>query len=134
MPMRCLTFLFLVLFCGAACAQADQSPLSRLLLSGAWCSFSYNKISGYSKTTRYEFLGNGTYRQGRRGEGGSSGPYGSIARQSGASAGGRWGVQNGVLFMAEGYGQMQPVQTQVYTNSAGYPIIRGDGVEYPRCQ
>lgn len=132
--MRCLTFLSVMLFCGAAFAQADQSPLSRLLLSGAWCSFSYNKTTGYSKTTRYEFLGNGTYRKGRRGEGGSSGPYGSIASQSGGSGGGRWGVQNGALFMAEGYGQMQPVQTQVYTNSAGHPIIRGDGIEYSRCQ
>jgi hypothetical protein len=123
-----------MLCCGAAFAQADQSALSRLLLSGAWCSFSYNKTSGYSKTTRYEFFGNGTYREGSRGEGGSSGPYGSIASQSGGSASGRWGVQNGMLFMAEGYGQLQPVQTQVYTNSAGYPIIRGDGIEYSRCQ
>jgi hypothetical protein len=132
--MRSLALLSVMLFCGAAFAQADQSPLSRLLLSGAWCSFSYNKTSGYSKTTRYEFLGNGTYRQGRRGEGGSSGPYGSIASQSGGRGVGRWGVQNGVLFMAEGYGQMQPVRTQVYTNSAGNPIIKGDGIEYSRCQ
>ncbi len=132
--MRWLTFLSVMLFCGAAFAQTDQSPLSRLLLSGAWCSFSYNKTTGYSKTTRYEFLGSGTYREGRRGEGGSSGPYGNIASQSGASGGGRWDVQNGVLFMAGGYGQMQPVQTQVYTNSAGHPIIRGDGIEYSRCQ
>jgi hypothetical protein len=36
--------------------------------------------------------------------------------------------------MAEGYGQMRPVQTQVCTNSAGHPIIRGDGIEYSRCQ
>ena len=123
-----------MLFCGTAFAQADQSPLSRLLLSGAWCSFSYNKISGYSKTTRYEFFANGAYREGRRGEGGSSGANGSIASQSAGSGGGRWGVHNGMLFMAEGYGQMQPVQTQVYTNSAGHPIIRGDGIEYSRCQ
>jgi hypothetical protein len=33
--MRCLVFLSVMLFCGAAFAQADQSALSRLLLSGA---------------------------------------------------------------------------------------------------
>ena len=132
--MRCLTLLSAMLCCGAACAQADQSPLSRLLLSGAWCSSSYNKTTGYSKTARYEFLANGTYREGRRGEGGSSGPYGSIASQSGGAGSGRWGVHNGTLFMAEGNDPMQAVQTQVYANSAGNPIIKGDGIEYSRCQ
>ena len=132
--MRYLMFLLMMLFGSAAFAQADQSHLSRLLLSGAWCSFSYNKTTGYSKTVRYEFYSNGTFREGQRGEGGSSGPYGSMASQSGGGASGRWGVQNGVLFMAEGYGQFQPVQTQVYTNSSGQPIIRGDGLEYSRCQ
>jgi hypothetical protein len=116
-----------------AFAQAKPAPLERLLLSGAWCSFSFNKITGYSNTTRYEFFANGTYRKGRRGEGGSSGPYGSIASQSQGAGGGRWAMQNGALFMSQGNDAMQPVQTQAYTNSAGHPIIRGDGVEYSRC-
>ncbi len=36
--------------------------------------------------------------------------------------------------MAKGYGQLQAVQTQVHTNSAGHWIIRDDGIEYSRCQ
>ncbi len=132
--MKCLMFTLMLICGGTACAQADQSPLSRLLLSGAWCSFSYNKTTGYSKSVRYEFFSNGTFREGRRGEGGSSGPNGSMASQSSGGASGRWGVQNGILFMSDGYGPLQPVQTQVYANSSGQPVIRGDGLEYSRCQ
>jgi hypothetical protein len=125
-------FLTLVLYGGQSAAQAN-SPLAQLLLSGAWCTFTYNKTTGYSHSSRYEFLSNGTWRKGSRGEGGSSGPYGSIASQRSSGSGGGWGVQNGMLYMSEGYGPLQPVNTQVSTNSSGNPIIRADGAEYSRC-
>ena len=52
-----------------------------LLLSSAWCTFRYNKVTGYSNTTRLVFNRNGTYSKGGRGEGYSSGRGGSMASQ-----------------------------------------------------
>ena len=133
-PLFIAAFAFVLLAPGAVFAQIDQSPLSKLLLSGAWCSFSYNKTTGYSNSTRYQFFPNGTFRHGRQAEGSSSGRGGSMASQSNSGASGRWTVQNGILSMSEGNGALQPVQTQLYRNSSGYPVIKGDGVEYTQCR
>ena len=115
----------------AAPAHAGVTP--DLLLSSAWCTFKYNKVTGYSNTTRVRFSPNGTYTVGGRAEGGSSGRYGSVASQSDSGGGGRWAVQQGELFMSDG-GGMEHVQTVVKRNSSGYPIIVADGVEYSQCQ
>jgi hypothetical protein len=115
-------------------ATANAAGISPdLLLSSAWCTFKYNKITGYSNTTRVRFSANGTYATGGRGEGGSSGRYGSVASQADSRVGGRWAVQEGELFMSDG-GQMGHVQTLVKRNSNGYPVIVADGVEYSQCQ
>lgn len=107
---------------------------SDLLLSGAWCTFSYNKITGYSKSTRVRFSPDGTYGMGSRGEGYSSGPYGSIASQRDAGEGGRWKVVNGELYLSEGYGELEHVRTVLKRNSNGFPVIVADGVEYSQCE
>jgi hypothetical protein len=105
----------------------------KLLLSSAWCSFSYNKISGTTKTTRARFYANGTYGFGNQRESQSSGQYGSVYGQSGGGGGGRWQVKGGELYMGEGGGPLVGVQTVLKRNSNGYPIIVADGVEYMQC-
>lgn len=104
-----------------------------LLLSGACCSFSYNKISGTSKTARARFYANGSYDLGKQRESQSNGQWGSVYGQSGGSSGGRWQMQGGELYMGEGGGPLAPAQTQLKRNSNGYPIIVADGVAYMRC-
>jgi hypothetical protein len=107
---------------------------NELLLSSAWCTFTYNKTTGYSNTTRVRFNKNGTYGTGGRAEGGSSGKYGSYASQNDSSSGGRWKVTKGELYISTGNGQLAPVKTIVKRNSSGYPIILADGVEYSQCK
>ena len=114
-------------------AQGTADPLARLLLSGPWCSFSYNKTTGYSKTTRVQFSTNGTYTLGGRSEGYSSGAGGTFGSQSDNTAAGRWQVQNSQLLMTEGDGPFELIETEVTHNSSGNPVIRADGVEYTRC-
>ena len=106
---------------------------NELLLSSAWCTFSYSKVSGASNAKRYAFRADGTYALGSRAESGSSGPYGSVASQRDGQGGGRWRVQNGELFMSEG-GPFEQVPTVLKRNSNGYPIIVADGVEYSQCR
>lgn len=116
---------------GPKAAGAD--PMSKLLLSSAWCSFSYNKVSGTSRTERFVFLPNGTWSNAARGETYNSGPNGTVAGQHDSGGGGRWEVRGGVVWMSEGDGPLTPIPGSVTTNSNGYPIITSNGREYSSC-
>ena len=105
-----------------------------LLTSSAWCTFTYNKTTGYSHTKRVHFNANGTYGTGSRGEGRSSGSGGSMASQRDSAGSGLWKVEKGELFMSEGRARLEPVRTVLKRNNNGYPIIVADGVEYSQCR
>lgn len=115
-------------------ASGDQ--LSQLLLSSAWCSFSYNKVSGASGTKRVVFQQGGSWSLNGRSEGYSSGYAGTVASQADSEAGGRWRVQGGQLFMSNppDSPDLAPVRVSVTHNSNGSPIINADGVEYSMCR
>ena len=68
---KALTFFVVVAFLAIARPVPAGGISNELLLSSAWCSFSYNQTTGYSKTTRVRFSRNGTYGTGSRGEGAS---------------------------------------------------------------
>ena len=133
--MRRIAALLLGAFMVLMALPARAGDVSeRLLMSSAWCTFKYNKISGYSNTTRYTFNSNGTYSMGGRGEGYSSGSGGSMASQRNSRAAGRWRVVNGELYIGEGANNPQPVRTVVKRNNNGYPIIVADGTEFSSCK
>lgn len=114
---------------------AGADPLSRLLLSSAWCSFSYSKVSGATSTSRVQFFANGTWTNGSNYEAVNSGPNGSVYNASGSNGGGQWSVRGGQLWMADPSEPLQPVPGfSVTQNSNGYPIINADGKEYSSCQ
>lgn len=119
----------------ALCPSAHAGGMSnQLLTSSAWCTFTYNKTTGYSHTKRVYFNANGTYGTGSRGEGYSGGSGGTMASQRNSAGGGLWRVQGGELFMSEGAGQLEAVGTLLKRNSNGYPVIVADGVEYSQCR
>lgn len=131
---RSIELLLAAVILAGAPLFAHAGGLSdKLLLSSAWCSFSYNKVSGTAKTTRARFYANGTYAFGNQRESQSNGQYGSVYGQSGGGGGGRWQVKGGELYMGEGGGPLEGVQTQLKRNSNGYPVIVADGVEYTQC-
>ena len=116
-----------------SCAQAGGMS-NELLTSSAWCTFTYNKTTGYSHSKRYQFSANGTYGTGSRGEGYSSGSGGTMASQRNSAGGGRWRIEKGELFMSEGGGKLEHVGTVLRRNNNGHPIIVADGVEYSQCR
>lgn len=119
---------------GARPQAAGSDQLSRLLLSSAWCSFRYNKVSGASSSTRVQFYANGTWSTGSRSETYSSGSAGTVAGQSDTSGNGQWQVRGGQLWMSDPGEPLQPVPGfSVTQNSNGYPIINADGKEYSSC-
>lgn len=141
--MRLHTALAVSVACGVAAlgalpnpaaAQSREQQFAQLLLSSAWCTMSYNKVSGTSRTARYQFFNNGTWAMGSQRETYSSGPNGTVSGQGNAGNRGRWAVQNGVFLMSEGAGQMGQVAVDVKQNSNGYPIIVAAGIEYSQCR
>ena len=114
---------------------AGNDQLSRLLLSSAWCSFRYNKVSGTSSTEKYRFLPNGTWNNGGRTETYNSGANGTVAGQYDSEGGGRWEVRGGQLFMSSAENPtLQAVGGfSVTQNSNGSPIINSGGKEFSLC-
>lgn len=119
-----------------AAKSAGKDEIAKLLLSSPWCTFSFNKTTGYSKSTRYQFFENGTVQVGGQSEGYSSGYGGSMASQHDTSSTIRWEVRKGQLFLAspETNGQFVAAPFESYKNSNGYPILRANGVEYSQCK
>lgn len=113
-----------------------SDDLAKLLVSSAWCSFKFNKTTGYSSTERYQFFANGTFSLGGRAEGYSSGYGGSMASQHDSGSTGQWKTQGGKLFLSakETNGQFTQVPLTVTRNSNGAPILESNGQEYSKCQ
>ena len=115
--------------------SAGNDQLSRLLTSSAWCSFSYNKISGASSQTRVQYFANGTWAVGGQSETYNSGANGTVAGQYNSNNGGLWEVRNGQLWGSYGDAPVQLVQPfSVTQNSNGSPIINSLGKEYSSCR
>jgi hypothetical protein len=114
---------------------AGNDQISRLLLSSAWCSFTYNQRTGSSRSERFVYSPNGTWSTGSRAETYNSGANGTVSGQTDGSNGGRWEVRDGQLYMATWQmPQLQPlVGWRVTQNSNGYPIINYNGKEYSSC-
>lgn len=112
----------------------EDEEARRILMSSAWCSFSYNQRSGASSTRRVVFRGDGVLAVGSGGETYSSGYGGTYAGQSSASQMMRWRVSGQRLYVDEGEGGgFQDVGLSAERNSSGYLILRADGREYSQC-
>jgi len=116
--------------------SAGNDQLSQLLRSSAWCSFTYNKVSGASHTSRVQFFRDGTWSRGARGETYSSGYGGTYAGQTNTGDGGQWQVRGGQLWMSNPpeAPQLAPLDLRISRNTNGHPILSADGKEYSQCQ
>jgi hypothetical protein len=126
----------------AALATSPQDQqIARLLLSSAWCTFSYSGGSTYnggsygtSSSARAVFSADGTVRQTSGSETTNSGAAGSAY---GAGQGGEmayWRVQNGTLMLSQDRSTWTPQPMEITQNSNGYPIIKSGGKEYMTCR
>ncbi len=119
-----------------AARGAGKDALSQLLVSSAWCSFSFNKHSGTTSRSRVQFLPDGSWSSGGQAETYHSGASGSVAGQYNSGGGGQWAVKGGQLFMSDPpeTPSLEPIEPfSVTKNSNGSPIINAMGKEYARC-
>ena len=120
-------------------AQAGGGPQDQqarqLLTSRAWCSFTYNKVSGTSTTRRVVFRPDGVMLMNAGGETYSSGSGGTYAGQSNRAGAMRWQVQNLRLYIDAGDGVgFQDVGLNATRNSSGAVILSSLGREYAMCR
>jgi hypothetical protein len=113
-----------------------QDQQARQVLTGsAWCSFSYNKVSGTSSTRRVVFRPDGVMLVNGGAETYSSGTGGVFAGQSNSNGAMRWKFENLRLFIDPNDGRgFQDVGLSATQNSNGSVILKSLGREYAMCR
>lgn len=116
-------------------AAPQDVEASRMLMSSAWCSFTYNKNTGASTTRRVVFRPDGVITINGGAETYSSGYGGTYAGQSKSGQSMRWKLQNLRLYIDEGNGAgFQDINLTADKNSNGWPILHAEGREYSMCK
>ena len=106
----------------------------QVLLSSAWCSFTYNQRSGTSTTRKVVFRPDGIMTVNGGAETYSSGYGGTYAGQSNNAGAMRWKLQNLRLYVDAGNGTgFQDVGLSATQNSNGAVILQSQGREYMMC-
>jgi hypothetical protein len=122
----------------APTAQHSGNPQDaqarNVLTSTAWCSFTYNKVSGTSTTRKVVFRPDGVMTINGGAETYSSGYGGTYAGQSSSGGMMLWKVENlRLLIDARNGTGFQDIGLTTSKNSNGYPILHADGREYAMC-
>lgn len=120
-------------------AQASGSDVDQearqLLTSTAWCSFSYNNVSGTSNTSRVVFFPNGVMTINSGAETYSKGYAGTYAGQSQSGNTMKWKLENLRMYLDLGDGNgFQDIGLEATRNSSGYVILHAGGKEYSMCK
>ncbi len=117
-------------------AGSPQDQKARqVLMSSAWCSFTYNQHTGTSTTRKVVFRPDGVMTINGGAETYNSGSAGTVAGQYGDSSALRWKLEGLRLFVDQGDGNgWVDVGLSATQNSNGSPILHQGGREYSMCQ
>lgn len=117
-------------------AGNPQDAQARQILTGsAWCSFTYNQVSGTSTTRKVVFRPDGVMTLNGGAETYSSGYGGAYAGQSSSGGTMLWKVENLRLLIDQRNGAgFQDIGLTTSKNSNGYPILHAEGREYTMCR
>ena len=129
----------------APTSQLAKTPqdqqIVNLLLSTAWCSFSYSGGSTYTggsagttRTTRAVFRPDGGVSETSNAETTSSGAPGNTYGSNSGGQQGRWRIENGMLMLSADGVQWAPQVMKIAVNGSGAPIVTVGGKEYMRCR
>jgi len=122
----------LIAFSAPSFAYTD-AEITRALEANAWCSFSYNKTTGYSHSRRAIFGANGVLTVQSNNEGGSSGSGGSYYGQSRGGQSYGWRVEGGVLYLSDGRSEDAHSLDSKRSSSGGL-VLLVDGEEWTPCR
>jgi hypothetical protein len=113
----------------------QDAQYRQILMSTAWCSFTYNKVSGTSTTRRVVLRPDGIMTINGGAETYSSGAGGTYAGQSSNANAMRWKYEGLRLYLDDGSGAgFQDVGLTATRNANGSIILMAAGREYAMCQ
>ena len=116
-------------------ANAQDVQARRILTNNAWCSFTYNKVSGTSTTRRVVFRADGVMTTHGGAETYSSGYGGTYAGQSNNAGAMLWRLENLRVYVDDQSGAgYQDIGLTSTTNSNGSIILKSQGKEYAMCR
>jgi hypothetical protein len=119
----------------AAGGNPQDAQARQILLNSAWCSFTYNKVSGTSTTRRVVFRADGVMAINGGAETYSSGYGGTYAGQSSNASAMLWKLENLRLYVDDRSGAgYQDIGLTSTTNSNGSIILKSQGQEYAMCR
>lgn len=115
--------------------DSQDAQVRQILMNNAWCSFTYNKVSGTSTTRRVVFRPDGVMSINGGAETYSSGYGGTYAGQSSNASAMLWKLENLRVLVDDrsGYGY-QDIGLTSTTNSNGSIILKTQGKEYAMCR
>ncbi|HEY3452349.1 MAG TPA: hypothetical protein VGK67_38755, partial [Myxococcales bacterium] len=113
----------------------QDRQIAQLLLSTAWCSFTYSQATGTTKTSKGYFRQDGILVMNTGAETYASGSAGTVAGQSSVGGAMRWRLQGSRLLVDDGSGAgYQDVNASLSQNSSGAWILKADGKQYSVCR
>ncbi len=118
-----------------ASGNPQDAQARQMLTHNAWCSFTYNKVSGTSSTRRVVFRPDGVMTINGGAETYSAGYGGTYAGQSNNASAMRWKLENLRLLVDDrGGAGYQDIGLTATTNSNGSIILKAAGREYAMCR
>ena len=119
----------------AGAGNARDAQYRQVLMNSAWCSFTYNKVSGTSTTRRVVFRPDGVMTTNGGAETYSAGSGGTYAGQSSQSNAVLWKYEGLRLYLDDGRGAgFRDAGLSATTNSNGSIILMAAGREYSMCR
>jgi hypothetical protein len=116
-------------------ANPQDAQARQILTGSAWCSFTYNKVSGTSTTRKVIFRPDGVMTINGGAETYSSGYGGTYAGQSNNASAMLWKFENLHLLVDDRSGAgYQDIGLTSTTNSNGSIILKAQGREYSMCR
>ena len=116
-------------------SNPQDQQATQILMNNAWCSFTYNKVSGTSTTRRVVFRNDGVMSINGGAETYSAGYGGTYAGQSSNASAMLWKLENLRLFVDDRSGAgYQDIGLTSSTNSNGSIILKAQGQEYAMCR
>jgi hypothetical protein len=120
---------------GQTNASTQDAQARQVLTGTAWCSFTYNKVSGTTTTRRVVFRPDGVMTINGGAESYSSGYGGTYASQSSSAGTMLWKVENLRLLIDQRNGTgFLDIGLTTSKNSNGSLILHADGREYAMCK
>lgn len=114
-------------------APGHAQSLDKLLVTGHWCTYSYERNGTISLGNRYTFNSGGSFTVGKDDEPDTGSSIAGMHGRAPARRDGSWEIMGNVLHLRHGDGEKEPHVVQVRRDPRGQPVLSTQRTEYFQC-